>query len=181
MYTHHVLHHGGFLNDYNRIMEEFCEATAQGDYPTVQRLHKDIQFYGGVHVNHSLWWEMLANPSREGGNLPDANSALTQAINKEFGSFDQFFNDFNATAVEVQGSGWGWLAMDPDTKRLSLQTSNDQRTMVQEGLVPILGIDVWEHAYYLDYLNKRNTYLERIWEAVNWNVIEQRFENASQN
>lgn len=181
MRTHLHDHHQVFIGQYNQLMEQLFEANETGqntDIDSFQHINEKIRFYNGVHVNHSLWWEFLANPSRDGGNLPGQDSALRQLIERDFGSIEQMITEFNAVAATVPGSGWGWLVLNPQTNALSIETTGEQNTVSDQGFVPLIGIDVWEHAYYLDYQNKRTQYLENVWQAINWGIVEDRFTAA---
>lgn len=182
--THLHDHHQVFIGQYNDLLEQLIDENEKGynrDINTFQYLSEQIRFYNGVHTNHTLWWEFLANPNKQGGTLPGEKSALRQHINREFGNIENMIQKFNETAVAVPGSGWGWLALNPKTNGLSLETSGEQNTMIDRGLVPLIGIDVWEHAYYLDYQHQRAKYLENVWNIINWNVVESRYAKATAN
>lgn len=175
---HHSVHHQGYVNNFNNTLEQLNEASEAGNFGEVQRLGNLIKFYGGGHVNHALFWENLAPASREGGVLPDANSDLTQAINAGWGSLENFMTTFDATTAAILGSGWGTLVLDPTTNALKIETRYNQDMVSDQGYIPLLTIDVWEHAYYLDYRNRRTEYLNKIWDNVNWKVVESRFNDA---
>ena len=119
---------------------------------------------GGGHVNHSMFWLSL---SAQGGGQPGGQ--LAEAINKSFGSFDVFKSQFSQAAATRFGSGWAWLSVDAG--KLVVESTANQDTPISEGRTPILGIDVWEHAYYIDYRNSRPQYLEHFWELVNWDFV----------
>ena len=136
-----------------------------------------IKFNGGGHVNHSIFWTNLAPISEGGGEGP--NGSIADAINKKFGSFEDFQTKFNTQTAAVQGSGWGWLVYDPNAKDIKIQTMANQDPVGSLGLVPLLGIDVWEHAYYLKYENRRPDYLKEIWKVVNWKNVQSRYEEAT--
>ena len=137
-----------------------------------------FQFNGGGHINHSIFWQNLATPSVGGGERP-TSGALKAAIEAEFGTFDKFIATFNAQTTAVQGSGWGWLGYNKTTNRVQIATSPNQDPLqATTGLVPLLGIDVWEHAYYLQYRNVRPDYLNAIWSVVNWKDVERRLAEA---
>lgn len=182
--THLHKHHQVFIGQYNELMEKFIDENEKGenkDINTFQHISEKIRFYNGVHTNHSLWWEFLANPNREGGNLPGEESGLRQLINRDFGSIENMIQKFNAKSLGVQGSGWGWLVLDPETNGLKLETTGEQNTVSDRGFIPLIGVDVWEHAYYLDYQNRKAEYLENVWQVINWNIVEDRFDTAISN
>lgn len=174
MQIHHSKHHQTYVNNYNLAMEKVLSNAELGCVRGVQALHASIKFNGGGHVNHKLFWENLASASREGGSLPDANSKLSKAITQTFGGYDSFIKEFNAQTVAVQGSGWGWLVLNKQGS-LEIMDIKDQDTVTEKGKTPLLGVDVWEHAYYLDYENLRPKYLENIWQVINWKVVEERY------
>jgi len=176
MELHHSKHHATYVNNLNATLEKYADAEAKGDVATMIALQSAIKFNGGGHVNHTLFWENLAPPSSGGGGEP--TGALADAINSKWGSFDAFKTDMNATTAAVQGSGWGWLAYDPKAKGLCIATCSNQDPCSTTGCVPLLGIDVWEHAYYLDYKNVRPDYLKAIWNVVNFDAVAKRFEDA---
>jgi Fe-Mn family superoxide dismutase len=162
MELHHSKHHQTYVNNYNAAVEKLISGAEAGNTQAVQALNSAIRFNGGGHVNHTLFWENLASASREGGSLPDADSQFSQAITETFGGYDQFISQFNTQTVAVQGSGWGWLVLN-DQNNLEILDLKDQDTVTENGRTPLLGVDVWEHAYYLDYENLRPKYLENIW------------------
>jgi Fe-Mn family superoxide dismutase len=177
MRLHHQKHHQTYVNGYNAALEKLEGAQARGDMPTIVALQGAIKFNGGGHINHSIFWKNLAPKNKGGGDPP--TGPLASAIDEEFGSLDAFKSKFAATTAAVQGSGWGWLAYNKDTKHLLITTTANQDPLSMSGLVPLLGVDVWEHAYYLQYKNVRPDYLKAIWQVVNWKDVESRFAAAS--
>uniref|UniRef100_A0A804QPE1 Superoxide dismutase n=1 Tax=Zea mays TaxID=4577 RepID=A0A804QPE1_MAIZE len=137
-----------------------------------------IKFNGGGHVNHSIFWKNL-KPISEGGGEPP-HGKLGWAIDEDFGSFEALVKRMNAEGAALQGSGWVWLALDKEAKKLSVETTANQDPLVTKGasLVPLLGIDVWEHAYYLQYKNVRPDYLNNIWKVMNWKYAGEVYENV---
>ena len=127
---------------------------------------------GGGFANHKLFWTVL---SPNGGGEPSGE--LAEAINEKYGSFDEFKEKFSSTAASQFGSGWGWLCVD-DSGELKVISTANQDSPYMHGLTPILGVDVWEHAYYLKYQNKRPDYLGAIWDVVNWDQVEENYKNA---
>lgn len=178
MEIHHAKHHQAYVDNYNKAVEEFLDASATNNFQKAQNLHKLVGFHGGGHINHSLFWENLAPASREGGVLPSQDSALTQAIEDGWGSYESFIENFNHQTLNHFGSGWGWLVMDPVTQDLRIVDLHNQETVQQTGDIPLLTVDVWEHAYYLDYKNMRDQFLENIWQVMNWKTVEQRYLDA---
>ena len=178
MSLHHSKHHNTYVTNYNVAMEKFLDAQAKGDVAAMVALQPALRFNGGGHVNHSIFWTNLAPPSKGGGGEP--TGALADAITAQFGSFEAFKTQFSATTAAVQGSGWGWLGYDKAKGEVAIATCANQDPLSLTGLVPLLGIDVWEHAYYLDYKNVRPDYLNAIWDVVNWSNVEGRLAAAQE-
>lgn len=176
MEIHYSKHHQTYVNNLNKALKEYYEAESKGDLPKQISLQKAIKFNGGGHINHSIFWTNLAPKNGGGGNPPSGK--LAEAINKSFGSLDKFIEKFNAEAAAVQGSGWAWLGLCKETKNIYIVTCENQDPLSTKGLIPLLGIDVWEHAYYLQYKNVRADYLKNIWSVVNWNNVSERYEKA---
>jgi len=176
MKIHHQKHHQAYVNNFNIAQEKYLDAEAKGDISTMVSLQGAIKFNGGGHVNHSIFWTNLAPQSCGGGEAPTGD--LAQAINAEFGSLQAFQEKFNGLTAAVQGSGWGWLGYDKGAKKLAIATCANQDPLSITGLVPLLGIDVWEHAYYLQYKNMRPDYLKAIWKVVNWRNVAERYSAA---
>lgn len=177
MQIHHQKHHQTYVNKLNEALEKYAEAEAKNDLEKMIALQPAIRFNGGGHLNHSIFWTNLAPQSEGGGEAP--TGSLHDEITKVWGSFDQFVEAFNAKTGAIQGSGWGWLAFCKQHKHLTIATcANQDPLFATTGLVPLLGVDVWEHAYYLQYKNARPDYLKNIWKVVNWTNIKKRFESA---
>ena len=138
-----------------------------------EEIRKAVHNNGGGHYNHSLFWKWMV-PSREGGG-GTPQGELLKSINKTFGSFDEFKNQFSSAAATHFGSGWAWLALDGNGV-LRVFSMLNQDNPVMRGMKPILGLDVWEHAYYLKYQNRRPDYIEAWWKVVNWEEVTQQFE-----
>lgn len=177
MELHHSKHHQTYVTNFNLQMEQYQEAESKNDIAKMIALQPAIKFNGGGHVNHSIFWTNLAPPKSGGGGTPDGELAV--AINTEFGSFDAFKKTFAAKTAAVQGSGWGWLGYCQATNSVKYAACANQDPLSTYGLIPLLGVDVWEHAYYLDYKNVRPDYIQAIWEIVNWENVSTRFEAAS--
>uniref|UniRef100_I1PUF0 Superoxide dismutase n=1 Tax=Oryza glaberrima TaxID=4538 RepID=I1PUF0_ORYGL len=181
MRLHHQKHHATYVANYNKALEQLDAAVAKGDAPAVVHLQSAIKFNGGGHVNHSIFWNNLKPISEGGGEPPHAK--LGWAIDEDFGSFEALVKKMSAEGAALQGSGWVWLALDKEAKKLSVETTANQvkDPLVTKGanLVPLLGIDVWEHAYYLQYKNVRPDYLSNIWKVMNWKYAGEVYENAT--
>jgi len=176
MELHHKKHHNAYVTNLNAALEKYAVAEAQKDVAKMISLQPAIRFNGGGHVNHSIFWTNLA-PTKQGGGVAPTGD-LSARINKEFGSLDNFINEFNTQTAAIQGSGWGWLGYIKEKDRLVIQSCANQDPLSTTGLVPLLGIDVWEHAYYLQYKNMRADYLKAIWKVVNWKNVAERLEAA---
>jgi len=177
MEVHHAKHHATYVANYNASIEKYLEAESKGDQAAMIALQPAINFNGGGHVNHALFWENLAPAGNGGGGAP--SGALAAAIDAEFGSFEAFKETFSAQTAAVQGSGWGWLGYDASAGRVVIATCANQDPLSSKGLKPLLGVDIWEHAYYLQYKNVRPDYLKAVWEIVNWDKVAERFGAAS--
>ncbi|PRI12027.1 superoxide dismutase [Leucobacter massiliensis] len=173
MQLHHDKHHQAYVTGANTALEQLAEARANDNLAAVNKLEKDLAFNLGGHVNHTIFWNNL---SPEGGERPEGEFAA--AIDEFFGSFEQFQAHFTATALGVQGSGWAVLAWDALGQRANVVQLFDQQGNLPAGTVPLLMLDVWEHAYYLDYLNVRADYVKAFWNIANWQDVAQRFERA---
>lgn len=178
MRLHHQKHHATYVANYNKALEQLDAAVGKGDASAVVQLQGAIKFNGGGHLNHSIFWKNL-KPTSEGGGEPP-HGKLGWAIDEDFGSFEALVKKMNTEGAGLQGSGWVWLALDKEAKRLSVETTSNQDPLVTKGasLVPLLGIDVWEHAYYLQYKNVRPDYLNNIWKVMNWKYAGDVYENV---
>ncbi|KAL2021869.1 hypothetical protein VTK56DRAFT_6464 [Thermocarpiscus australiensis] len=175
MELHHKKHHQTYVNGLNSALDAIAEAESKGDFTKAAAMAPLLNFHGGGHINHSLFWENLAPASREGGGEPDG--ALKKAIDSDFGSFDTFRKQMNAALAGIQGSGWAWLVKDKESGTLGLVTRANQDP-VTGPYVPLMGIDAWEHAYYLQYENRKAEYFEAIWNVINWKTVASRFDKA---
>ena len=178
MILHHTKHHQAYVNNYNALMDQLNTASADNNINESLRLQKLISFNLGGHFNHAFFWENLAPESKHGGVLPSKESPFMQKMLQTFGSIEDFKAEFNRRSTGVMGSGWGWLAMDPKTKDLRVVETVNQETASQFGLTPLMTVDVWEHAYYVDFQNLRPKYLDEIWRVIDWNAVEGRFNEA---
>ncbi len=179
MEIHHSKHHNGYTKKLNAALEDHGELH---EYSAAQLLmaltavpdaiRTAVRNNGGGYHNHSLFWETL----KPGGSSAPSGE-LAEAIDSAFGSFDQFKESFQAAAAGQFGSGWGWLAVDPFGDLQVLSTANQDSPLIQ-GFTPVLGVDVWEHAYYLKYQNRRPDYLAAFWNVVNWDVVGRKYAGA---
>jgi len=176
MQLHHKKHHQAYVTNLNAALEKYRAAEVKNDVGEMISLQSAIKFNGGGHVNHSIFWTNLAPPKKDGGAPPTGE--LAKKLEQTFGPLDSFITKFNAQTAAVQGSGWGWLGYNKAEDKLVLTTCANQDPLSTQGLVPLLGIDVWEHAYYLQYKNARPDYLKAIWQVVNWKNVAERYENA---
>lgn len=176
MMLHYTKHHAGYVTNLNKALEQYAEAENRQNLAEMIALQQAIRFNGGGHINHSIFWTNLT-PQKKGGGDCHAGPLL-DAITKEFGSLDAFIEHISAKTVAIQGSGWGWLGYNKAKKRLEIATCENQNPLSTTGLVPLLGIDVWEHAYYLQYKNVRAEYVKSIWNIVNWQNVQERFTKA---
>ena len=182
MDLHYGKHHRTYVKNLNDLTEKAQEAAARNDIKSYCQHLSGIKFNGGGHVNHELFWDNMAPVSNGGGCRPDVGSDLETLISAEFGSIDQFEQYFNTTTATIQGSGWGWLAYNKSTGSVQYLKTANQDMVADFGphFVPLLGVDVWEHAYYLDYKNARPMYLKNIWKIINWQKAEERLAAAKE-
>ncbi|WP_424945187.1 superoxide dismutase [Canibacter zhoujuaniae] len=173
MELHHSKHHAAYVTGANAALEALAEARENGNFANVSKLEKDLAFNLGGHVNHSIFW---TNLSPNGGGKPEGE--LASAVDEFFGSFDGFQKHFNATALSIQGSGWSVLTWDALGQRLNIQQFFDQQANFPAGSTPLLMLDMWEHAFYLDYVNVKADYVDAFWNIVNWENVAERFERA---
>ncbi|MEU7993371.1 superoxide dismutase [Rothia amarae] len=174
MELHHDKHHATYVAGANTAIEKMEEAREKGDFANIGKLSKDLAFNLGGHTNHSVFW---TNLSPEGGDKPTGE--LAAAIDEFFGSFDGFREHFTNVATTIQGSGWAILAWDTVGKRLVIEQLYDQQGNISVGLIPVLQLDMWEHAFYLDYQNVKGDYVKAFWNIVNWADVQERFARAT--
>lgn len=176
MEIHHGKHHNAYVTNLNKALEGHSDLqsksleellTSLDSLP--ENIRTAVRNNGGGHANHSMFWQIMGP---NGGGEP--TGALAQAINSAFGSFSQFKEQFAAAAAGRFGSGWAWLVVAPDGS-LSITSTPNQDTPVMEGKNPILGLDVWEHAYYLKYQNRRPDYVAAFWNVINWDEVARRY------
>ena len=173
MHLHHDKHHAGYVNGLNNAEIMMAKARAEGDYKLVKHWSRELAFHGSGHILHTMYWENL---SPQGGGMPSGK--LAEAINTEFGNFDTFKAQMAAATKAVEGSGWGIFAYLPMFKRLTILQSEIHQDLTQWGAIPLLAIDVWEHAYYLKYQNPRGAYVDKLFDIINWQDVAARFEHV---
>jgi Fe-Mn family superoxide dismutase len=170
---HHDKHHAAYVSGLNGVLDQLDEARVSDDFEAITGLEKKLAFNLSGHVLHTILWKNLAP---EGGGKPDGD--LAAAIDEYFGSFDRFRRQLSEATATVQGSGWGALAWEPLGRRLYVAQIYDHQDNIGQSSGPLLVIDAWEHAYYLQYHNKRPDYVEAMWNIIDWSDVARRFEAA---
>ena len=173
MELHHDKHHANYVAGANTALEKLEAAREAGDFAAINLWEKNLAFNLGGHTNHSIFW---TNMTGDGASRPEGN--LADAINEFFGSFDKVREHFTNVALTIQGSGWAILAWDTVGKRLIIEQLYDQQGNISVALIPVLQLDMWEHAFYLDYQNVKGDYVKAFWNIVNWADVQARFERA---
>jgi Fe-Mn family superoxide dismutase len=179
MEIHHDKHHAAYINNVNKALEGHADLAALSVEDLVSDLSKvpegirgAVRNNGGGHANHSLFWTVMG-PGKGGAPSGDLGAAIDQA----FGSFDDFKTKFGAAGATRFGSGWAWLSVDGG--KLVVESTPNQDTPLMEGRTPVLGLDVWEHAYYLNYQNRRPDYIAAFWNVIDWDEVAKRFAAAA--
>ena len=170
---HHGKHHAAYVAGANKVQQQLAEARASNDFDAINQQQKNLAFHLSGHVLHSLFWK---NMSPDGGGAPDGD--LGAAITEYFGDFDAFKAQLTAAAENVQGSGWGAMSWDPVGQALIIEQVYDHQGNVGQGGPPLLVLDMWEHAYYLQYENRKAEWVTAFWEVVNWPDVADRFAKA---
>jgi Fe-Mn family superoxide dismutase len=181
MEIHHSKHHQKYTDGMNGALEKLSPELQDKDIEeilsTINQVPDDVKgainFNGGGYDNHKLFWNSM---KQNGGGEP--TGAIADAINDSFGSFAEFKELFSSKTAPIQGSGWGWLVYNPNSGKVEYKAMPNQTSPRTEGLVPLLGLDVWEHAYYLKYQNKRPDYIAAWWNVINWDEVNDRFSKA---
>jgi Fe-Mn family superoxide dismutase len=173
---HHDKHHLTYVNAANAAFKKLEEARKNKAEIDVKAMLKELSFNIGGHQLHSIFWPTMAPAGKGGGGEPTGK--LAEAINDTFGSFAQFKAEFSKAAATTEGSGWAALAIDVKTKQLAIMQIEKHNVNVYTGFYIVMVLDVWEHAYYLDYKNERPKFVEAFWNIVNWEQINKRFEEA---
>jgi len=173
MKIHHGKHHQTYVNNLNMIEDKIAEAREKNNLSAVINLTGAYAFNAGGHINHSIFWQNL---SPQGGGEPDGE--LMDYIKRDFGSFENMQKTLSATTVAIQGSGWGWLGYNKARDMLQIATCGNQELIQSKGLEPLFTIDVWEHAYYLQYKNVRPEFVSAVFNIANWKDVQQRLAAA---
>jgi Fe-Mn family superoxide dismutase len=176
MEIHHDKHHKAYVDGLNKAVKALRDIREGGDAGLIKHWSRELSFHGSGHVNHTLFWNMMAPAGKGGGGQPTGK--LAAAIEADFGGFDKFLAHFKGAAAQVEGGGWAWLVVCPVSKKLVIIQEEKQQDMMLTGAKPVLGIDVWEHAYYLKYQNKRSDYVTAFMNVVNWKFCEGLYEAA---
>lgn len=179
MAIHHDKHHQAYVDNLNKALESYPDLQEKltlellNDLDSLpEEIRTAVRNHGGGHANHSMFWKSL---SPDGGGTPQGN--LADSINEAFGSFSDFKEAFTKAAMSVFGSGWTWLCLD-DEGNLLITTTANQDNPVSRDLIPLVGLDVWEHAYYLNYENRRADYITAWWNVISWKFVAGNFKNA---
>ncbi|MCF8528411.1 MAG: superoxide dismutase [Aquiluna sp.] len=175
MELHHSKHHAAYVAGANAALEAMAQARETNNFANLPKLEKDLAFNLGGHVNHSIFWKNLSPES----SMPEGD--LQAAIAEYFGSFDAFQAHFTAAAMTIQGSGWAYLAWDVIGNRMIIGQLYDQQGNLAMGTMPLLMLDMWEHAFYLDYVNVKADYVKAFWNIVNWPDVAARFASVKVN
>lgn len=170
---HHGKHHAAYVAGANTVLDRLVEARSSGDYGAINQLEKNLAFHLSGHVMHSIFWRNL---SPDGGGRPERE--LAAAIDEHLGSFDAFRAQLTEAAMNVQGSGWAALSWEPLGGRLIVEQVYDHQGNVGQGGPPLLVLDMWEHAFYLQYENRKGEWVDAFWELVDWADVEKRFSSA---
>ena len=174
---HYHKHHKTYVDNLNKSIESAVEAKSKGEVKKLVALQKAINFNGGGYINHCLWWKNLAPQSAGGGQVPSEDSALGKQIAQQFGSVDKLIEITNAKLAGIQGSGWAFIVKNKENGgQIEVITTANQDTVTDPSLIPLVAIDAWEHAYYLQYKNVKADYFKALWNVVNWKEAERRFE-----
>jgi len=177
MEIHHTKHHQAYTDGLNNALANLSTELQNMELPKLlsnlnqvpENVRGAVNFHGGGYENHALFWNSMKS---SGGGKP--GGSLEEAINSVFGNFDSFKEKFIKDTIAIQGSGWGWLAYNPQTKKVEFTTMPNQTSPRTKDLVPLMGLDVWEHAYYLKYQNRRADYVNAWWNVINWDEVDSR-------
>ncbi len=179
MHLHHDKHHAAYINNLNAALKDNSQLASQPVEELISNINAvpesartAVRNNGGGHANHTMFWQLMTP-----GGSKQPTSGLATAINSAFGSFEAFKTAFNEAGTKRFGSGWAWLVLDKSGK-LQITSTANQDSPLMEGLFPVMGNDVWEHAYYLKYQNRRPEYLAAWWNVVNWNEVDRRYEQG---
>ncbi|WP_042346267.1 superoxide dismutase [Bacillus massiliigorillae] len=173
MKLHHDKHHQAYVDGLNKAENMMKKARETNDFALLKHWEREAAFHGSGHYLHTIFWDVM---SPKGGGEP--KGALLQQIRKDFGSYDAFKKQFSEAAKQVEGVGWAILVWSPRSRRLEILQSERHQLLTQWDTIPLLVLDVWEHAYYLQYKNNRGEYVDNWWNIVNWPAVEERFQKA---
>ncbi|GMG40461.1 unnamed protein product [Ambrosiozyma monospora] len=172
--VHYTKHHQTYVNGYNTSVEQHAEAKAAGDVKKTIELQQHIKFHGGGYLNHCLFWDNLAPNKQGGGELP-VDTAFAKKVEEQYGSFDNLIALTNSKLAGIQGSGWAFIVKNTENGAVEVVQRYNQDT-VTGNLKPLVAIDAWEHAYYLQYKNVKVDYFKAIWNVINWAEASKRFD-----
>ncbi len=175
MELHHSKHHQAYVTGANGALAAMAEARESNNFANLPKLQKDLAFNLGGHINHSIFWQNLSADS----SAPEGE--LANAIDEYFGSFEAFQNHFSAAALGIQGSGWAYLAWDVVGNQMIIGQLYDQQGNLSVATIPLLMLDMWEHAFYLDYQNVKADYVKAFWNIINWQDVARRFASVKVN
>lgn len=170
---HHDIHHKAYVDGLNKAEQKLQEARESGDFALIKHWEKEIAFHGSGHILHTLFWENMS----PNGNINPEGSAI-ERIKQDFGDYEKFKKQFTEAAIAVEGSGWTILAWNPMFQKLVILQAEKHQNLTQWGVVPLLILDLWEHAYYLKYQNRRAEFINAWWNIVNWDIVNTRYDNA---
>jgi Fe-Mn family superoxide dismutase len=171
--VHHDKHHAGYVRGFNKAWQMAAKARASDDFELIKHWSRELSFHASGHVLHTLYW---ANMSPTGGGKP--SGTLADAVNTSFGNFTRFTNHFKAASGSVEGSGWGILAYEPYRGYLVILQAEKHQDLTIWGVYPLLVCDVWEHAYYLKYRNRRAEYITNFFQVINWEEVGKRYQSV---
>ncbi len=166
---HHGVHHKAYVDGLNKAGLKLAEAREKGDFALIKHWERELAFHGSGHILHSIFWTNM----KPGGSGP-ATGPVANRIERDFSGFETFRKQFTAAAAAVEGSGWALLCLLPGFNKLEILTAEKHQNLTQWGAVPLLVLDLWEHAYYLQYQNRRADFIEAWWNLVNWEDVNRR-------
>lgn len=172
MTLHHDKHHQGYVNGLNNATQKVKDAIESNDFSLIKHWERELAFHGSGHFLHAIFWNVM------GPSQGKRSATLNKYLNKDFGSYDKFASYYKAASKSVEGSGWGILAYQPQADKLVVLQAEKHHNLSQWISIPILVVDVWEHAYYLNYENNRGKYLDGFFEVINWEAVSERFEKT---
>ena len=174
MRLHHDKHHQGYVNGLNGAERELAEARKNGDFGNIRNIERRVAFHGSGHINHTLFWRNMCAPD----DTTDPSGDLANQIDRDFGGLDSLKAQFSAAAKAVEGSGWGFLVWNPEGEYLTTTAAENHQKQFMNNAIPLLVLDVWEHAYYLKYQNNRGKYVDQWWNVVDWDNVAHNFDKA---